>query len=98
MPRWLLPVLVVYIVMSVITAGAYIYDKRCAKLGRRRIPEATLFGCCLLGGWPGGFVAGRMIRHKTRKASYRVVFALIVALHLAAWGVVAWSLIQKSID
>jgi uncharacterized membrane protein YsdA (DUF1294 family) len=39
-----------------------------------------------------------MIRHKTRKASYRVVFALIVALHLAAWGVVAWSLIQKSID
>lgn len=72
-------------VASLITAGLYAWDKRAA--GRatgpngRRIPERTLLGWSLVGGWPGGWVAGRMLRHKTAKQSYRIRFAVCVALH-----------------
>ncbi len=76
----------VYGGMSAVAFIAYAIDKRCARLARRRIPEATLHTVELLGGWPGAFLAQRIVRHKNAKASYQVVFWLIVALHLAVWG------------
>ena len=40
----------------------------------------------LLGGWPGGLIAQQVLRHKTRKLSYQVIFWCIVALHGLAWA------------
>ncbi|UWX04498.1 DUF1294 domain-containing protein [Pseudoxanthomonas sp. NC8] len=53
---------------------AYALDKHAAQRGRRRIPESTLHLLELAGGWPGAFVAQRMLHHKTRKRSYRIAF------------------------
>ena len=69
--------------LSVVTGLAYLWDKQMAIRGGRRIREKTLLGLCLLGGWPGGLVAGRWMRHKTLKTSYRVKFAACAALNIA---------------
>lgn len=75
-----------YGVMSVVAFLAYALDKARARRGGRRIPERTLHLLELMGGWPGALLAQRVVRHKRRKVSYMVVFALIVLVHVAAWG------------
>lgn len=85
MPLWAW-ILVAYASMSLITLSAYAWDKRSARLGRRRTPERTLHTLELLGGWPGAILAMRLVRHKNRKGRYVVVLAMIVAAHLAAWA------------
>lgn len=68
--------------VSTLTAILFVYDKQAAIRKWRRIPEKTLLGCCLVGGWPGGLAASQWIRHKTQKMSFRVLFWICVALHL----------------
>lgn len=79
-----------YAVASLVTALAFAVDKRRARLGRRRLSEASLHTLELLGGWPGALVAMQLVRHKRRKPAYWLVTAAIAALHLAAWAGVAW--------
>jgi uncharacterized membrane protein YsdA (DUF1294 family) len=74
-----------YVVMSLLTFIVYSSDKSRAAKGRWRIKEVHLHALELLWGWPGAFVAQRVLRHKNRKANYQVVFWLIVAIHLAVW-------------
>lgn len=75
-------VLACYAIMSVLCYLSYFLDKRAAEKGLWRIPEKTLHSLELLGGWPGGLLAQRTLRHKNRKPSYQVVFWLIVGLHI----------------
>jgi len=67
----------------------YWLDKRRATRNQWRISEKMLHVFALLGGWPGGVIARRTFRHKTQKISFRIVFWLIVAAHLAliAYGI-----------
>lgn len=97
MPGWALQagrldplLLLVLLALSCITWIAYALDKHAARRGRWRIPGATLHLLELLGGWPGAVLAQRMLRHKTRKTSYRLGFWLAVLANAAAsW---AWVL------
>ena len=75
--------------MSAVTFLVYVLDKRAARRGDRRTPEATLHALELLGGWPGAFFAQRLIHHKNAKVSYQIVFWLIVAVHVAGWIAIA---------
>ncbi len=77
--------LILYILMSLVTFTLYAEDKSRAKRGDWRISEQTLHLCELAGGWLGGFVAQRKLRHKRIKRSYQIVFWAIVALHIAFW-------------
>jgi uncharacterized membrane protein YsdA (DUF1294 family) len=70
-----------YLASSVIAYIACADDKRRARAAAQRTPERLLHVLELAGGWPGGFLAQQRHRHKTRKASYQVVFWLIVAAH-----------------
>ncbi len=45
-------------------------DKSCAKRGRRRIRERTLFLTAALGGSPGVWVGMYAFRHKTKHRSF----------------------------
>ncbi len=80
----LLP-LALYPAMSLLTYALYAEDKSRAKRRAGRIPEQTLHLCELAGGWLGGFIAQRMLRHKNQKKSYQAEFWAIVALHHVAW-------------
>ncbi|MEO1235649.1 MAG: DUF1294 domain-containing protein [Planctomycetota bacterium] len=79
--------------MSVVTFGVFAWDKRRARNRGWRVSEKAMHTLELLGGWPGAWLAMRWLRHKSVKRSYRVVWGLIVALHVAAWAsglYVAW--------
>ena len=82
--------LAAYGLMSLVCFIAYYRDKQFAIQGLQRTPEARLHLYELLGGWPGGLLAQRLIRHKNRKLSYQLMFCLIVLLHLSLAGLVLW--------
>ncbi len=58
-------------------------DKSFARKGRWRIPEKVLFGVALFGGSLGGVLGMQLFRHKTKHLSFRIIFPLLLALHIA---------------
>ena len=76
--------------MSVLSFVFYGVDKRRARRDKQRIPERRLHLFALLGGWPGALIAQRFFRHKTQKMTFRLLYWLIVALHLALVGYCLW--------
>ncbi len=67
----------------------YFHDKKRARNKGWRIPEARLHLLKLLGGWPAAFISQRILRHKTSKLSYQIIFWLIVSLYqYAAFDVI----------
>ncbi|MGB7347959.1 MAG: DUF1294 domain-containing protein [Pirellulaceae bacterium] len=71
------------LLLSLVTAGLYVWDKQQARRNGRRISENTLLAWSALGGWPGGLITGQLIRHKTQKVSYRVWFVLAAIVNVA---------------
>jgi uncharacterized membrane protein YsdA (DUF1294 family) len=68
--------------MSVITFCAYGLDKFKAQKRLWRIPENTLHIPELCCGWPGALLAQRLLRHKSYKKSFRIVFWAMVVLNV----------------
>ncbi|PZO15365.1 MAG: hypothetical protein DCF25_13785 [Leptolyngbya foveolarum] len=77
--------LILYSVMSVLTFWLYANDKSRARQGQWRTPEKTLHLCEFAGGWIGGFIAQKTLRHKSRKPDYQIAFWMIVMVHYAGW-------------
>lgn len=85
------PLILYALTVNLVTFTTYAWDKSSARHHRGRTPERALHMLALLGGWPGALLAQRMLRHKSRKTAFRVVFWLTVVANLAAvaWLVVA---------
>lgn len=79
-------VLGLYVAASVITFAAYALDKAAARKDLWRTQESTLHLFALAGGWPGALVAQKLLRHKTKKLSFRIVFWITVALNCSFLG------------
>ncbi|MFK8115468.1 MAG: DUF1294 domain-containing protein [Rubripirellula sp.] len=79
------------LIASAITAILYAWDKRAAIKGRQRIPENTLLGLSLAGGWPGGLIASQTFRHKTQKLSFRLRFWACVVINVVLVIGLLWS-------
>ncbi len=77
--------LIIYPLLSLITFKLYAEDKSRAQQKRWRIPENTLHLSEIAGGWLGGFIAQRRLRHKSVKRSYQIKFWVIVIIHQAIW-------------
>lgn len=85
LPWWVLPA---SFVLSLLTFWMYWVDKRAAQTGQWRTPESTLQLLALAGGWPGAWLAQQVLRHKSSKLSFRLVYWLMVSAHglfLGAW-------------
>jgi uncharacterized membrane protein YsdA (DUF1294 family) len=80
---WMIPS--AYFLCSLASVAGYGHDKAKAERGEWRTPEFTLHFLDGLGGWPGGLIAQRIFRHKTRKLSFQIVFWLCVIIHGAGW-------------
>lgn len=76
----------IYCVLGLFTFFLYARDKRAAQNGDWRIPESTLHTFSLLSGWPGAIIAQRKFRHKTKKASFRIVFWITVIINGAGFA------------
>lgn len=59
-----------------------VYDKRRARAGKRRVPEARLLLTGALGGAAAMWVAMRLIHHKTRKPRFMWGLPAFFLLHL----------------
>ena len=69
----------------------YAWDKAAATRRGFRVPEAMLHLVALIGGTPAALVARVVLRHKTRKRDFRIMFWCIAVLQLAAVAVWGWS-------
>ncbi|EPJ52750.1 MAG: cold-shock DNA-binding domain family protein [Osedax symbiont Rs2] len=79
------PIGLFYLFASVITFLAYARDKSAAKTGKWRIKEVTLQLFSLFGGWPGAIVAQKLLRHKSRKLSFQIIFWLMMSVNLTVF-------------
>ena len=78
-----LAVLIGYLILSTITYFIYAWDKASARAGRWRTSEGTLQLLALAGGWPGALIAQQTLRHKSKKASFRITLWFAVLLNCA---------------
>jgi uncharacterized membrane protein YsdA (DUF1294 family)/cold shock CspA family protein len=81
-----------YVAASIVAFLVYAKDKWAARGGHWRTQENTLHLLSLVGGWPGALAAQALLRHKSRKQSFRVVFWCTVVLNCAALG---WLLTER---
>ena len=67
-------------------------DKRKAKKGRWRVPEATLFLLALLGGALGATLGMHLFHHKTKHWYFRWGLPLILLVQIALAVLAVWKL------
>lgn len=78
------------VAINPLTFALFALDKHRATLGSRRISERTLLFLSLLGGTPAALLAMPLLRHKTRKRSFRLAFAVVVVVQVAALAGAWW--------
>lgn len=78
-----------YLGVSLFTYLAYATDKHSSQRGGKRTQESSLHLLSTIGGWPGAAFAQQLLRHKTKKLSFRVVYWFTVIGNV---GIFAWYL------
>ena len=68
------------VLINLLTAAVYIWDKHQAVAHRWRVPEARLLGLAAIGGALGALLAMQIWRHKTHKWSFALGVPLILIL------------------
>jgi len=75
-----LPLFILWLYL-VVSFFLYAHDKSAAQQGRWRTNENTLHMFSIIGGWPGAFVAQKLLRHKSRKQSFQILFWTTVVVN-----------------
>jgi len=78
------PIFWLYLISSAVAFLAYAFDKSAARNNLWRTQESTLHIFALIGGWPGALAAQRLLRHKSKKQSFQIVFWVTVVLNCGA--------------
>jgi uncharacterized membrane protein YsdA (DUF1294 family)/cold shock CspA family protein len=86
-PWWVLPA---SFFVNAATFFAYWQDKHAAQTGRWRLSEQTLHLWSLAGGWGGAWIAQRVLRHKSLKASFRSSYFATVVTHCLLVSAIWW--------
>lgn len=73
-------VLGIFLLLNIVAAVAFVYDKGKAIKGEWRVPEATLLALALVGPF-GATIAMNLSHHKTHKAKFKLVYVFL-ALHI----------------
>ena len=84
--------LAVLAVLNVISFSLMAYDKRCAKAGKWRVPEKTLFLATACFGGLGGVLGMTLCHHKTKHWYFRLFFPVLLAVQIALLGLGVWLL------
>jgi len=81
--------LVYLLAVNVLSMALFALDKQRASGGGWRIPEKYLHLAGLAGGFPAGFLAMRLFRHKRRKLRFVAAYVLVSLVSAAGIGYVA---------
>ncbi len=68
------------------------YDKRCAKEGKWRVPEKTLFIATGCFGGLGGVLGMFLFRHKTKHWYFKLFFPLLLVIQIAVLALIVWKI------
>ena len=74
------------IVLNLLSFFLMLHDKQCAKKGKRRVPEKTLFLSAACFGAFGGTAGMWLFRHKTKHWYFKVFFPLMLLVQAAVIG------------
>lgn len=78
-----LGLLVLYlIVINLVTFFTFAFDKARSRKGGRRVSEKRLLILALIGGSAGALLGMNSFRHKTKKLSFQVWLAIILAVQV----------------
>ncbi|MEP1741953.1 MAG: cold shock and DUF1294 domain-containing protein [Kangiellaceae bacterium] len=75
-------VLYLYSILSIVSIAFYQIDKFAAQQGHWRTTEKILQLLSLIGGWPGAIVMQQLLKHKSKKLSFRLKHFVMVAINL----------------
>ena len=73
----------IILIWNIVVMLIYGLDKLLAKMGTRRISEATLILCTFFLGGPGAMFGMVLFRHKTSKMKFRLLVPLATAFTIA---------------
>ena len=89
----MLKYIIIYLsAMGLLTFILFGADKHKAKAHKWRIPEKTLLGLSLLGGFAGGFLGMEFFRHKTKHWYFQFGMPAIL---IAQAALAVWLLLRK---
>ncbi|VAW71430.1 hypothetical protein MNBD_GAMMA12-3975 [hydrothermal vent metagenome] len=90
--RWTLSPLFAYLLaVNATTLVFYAYDKKVAGGSLWRVPENSLHILAIIGGSPAAITAQTLLRHKTIKKSFQLVYWSIVAMQII---LIVWYFVQ----
>ena len=88
----MLKYIIIYLsAMSLLTFILFGADKHKARAHKWRIPEKTLLGLSLLGGFTGGFLGLDFFRNKTK----HWYFYMVMIISLALWAFIIYKVIAE---
>ena len=73
---------VILMILNLFSFGLMAYDKQCAKKGKWRVPEKTLFLAAACFGGLGGVLGMVLCRHKTKHWYFKVFFPVLLVLQI----------------
>lgn len=87
-------IMLYFLLISALGVVITIFDKRSAKAGGQRIPEATLFLVAALGAALPMYFTMKRIRHKTLHKRFMIGLPLLFVLQTAGAGAIVWFLLH----
>ena len=90
----ILVALAVIAVMNIAAFALMGHDKRCARQGKWRVPEKTLFLVTACFGGLGGVLGMKVFHHKTKHWYFRVFFPVLLIVQIALLTIGAYLLMR----
>ena len=77
----------VVVIMNIVSFALMGHDKRCARQGKWRVPEKSLFLVTMCFGGLGGVLGMKVFHHKTQHWYFRVFFPVLLIVQIAVLAV-----------
>lgn len=81
---FILVALAIIALMNILSFVLMGHDKRCARQGKWRVPEKTLFLVTACFGGLGGVLGMKVFHHKTQHWYFRVFFPVLLVIQVVA--------------
>lgn len=72
----------VIVIMNIVSFSLMGCDKRCARQGKWRVPEKTLFLATACFGGLGGVLGMKVFHHKTQHWYFKVFFSVLLVIQV----------------
>ena len=90
----ILAAMAVVVVMNIVAFVLMGHDKKCARQGKWRVPEKTLFLVTACVGGLGGVLGMKVFHHKTQHWYFRVFFPVLWIIQIALLTIGAYLLMR----